>query len=96
MLNFVTTVYITLSVVLLLDNAMPHHVHNVYACFFKYSGTIVALSQRMEIIYLVFETLNSMSCVDAKLSHFSNISTRLALDGVNSVMSSSLYKYCCK
>ena len=30
-----------------------------------------------------------MSCVNAKLSHFSNISTILALDGAKSVMSSA-------
>ena len=35
-----------------------------------------------------------MSCIHAKLSHFSNISTILALDGANSVMSSAYnYKY---
>ena len=57
--------------------------------FLKYSGAVFTLSQHLEIIYLVFEALNSISCVNAKLSHFSNISTILALDGANSVMSSA-------
>ena len=89
MLNFMTAFYITLSVVLLLDNVMPRRSHSCtqyIGKFLKYSGAIFTLSQRLKIIYnYSFEALNSMSCVNAKLSHFSN--TILALDGANSVRS---------
>ena len=90
MLNFMTAFSITLAVVLLLDSVMPRRSHSCtqfIGMFLKYSGAVFTLSQRLKIIYLVFEALNSMSCVNAKLSHFSNISTILALDGANSVMS---------
>ena len=92
MLNFMTAFSIALAVVLLLDSVMPRRSHSCtqfIGMFLKYSGAVFTLSQRLKIIYLVFEALNSMSCVNAKLSHFSNISTILALDGANSVMSSA-------
>ena len=82
-----TAFSITLEVVLLLDSVMPRRSHSCtqfIGMFLKYSGAVFTLSQR-----LVFEALNSMSCVNAKLSHFSNISTILALDGAKSVMSSA-------
>ena len=64
--------------------------YTIYRHVFKVQWSrIYTLTQRLKIIYLVFEALNSMSCVNVKLSHFSNISTILALDGANSVMSSA-------
>ena len=91
MLNFMTAFSITLAVILLLDSVMPRRSHSCtqfIGMFLKYSGAVFTLTA-LENHNLVFEALNSMSCVNAKLSHFSNISTILALDGANSVMSSA-------
>ena len=63
--------------------------YTIYRHVFKVQWSRIYTLTALEILYLVFEALNSMSCVNAKLSHFSNISTILALDGANSVMSSS-------
>ena len=86
MLNLMTAFSTTLSVVLLLDNVMPRRSYSstqFIGMFFKI--------QRSRIYTLT--ALNSMSCVNAKLSHFSNISTILALDGANSSIAQSIARW---
>ena len=86
--------YSTLCRVLLLDNVIQSQSHSCtqFICDpLKYSGyTFTICVTTLKNYIFCFEAFNKIACVlKIKLSHSSNIRTRFAPDGANSVMSSA-------